>query len=96
MRIIAVVLVACALAERGDELRRDQPGVQAVPQAKACPVVRAAARFHRHHRAGRQLGQVVAEGITTQFQSLDDLPAVVGFADGKDLLCQIHADRFCG
>ena len=94
--IITVVLVARALAERGDELRSDEFWHQAVTLAQPSPVVRSAAGFHGHDAGRGQLGQVVAESIATQFQPSDDVPAVVGFADGKDLLCQIHADRFCG
>ena len=64
--------------------------------AQPRPVMRTAASFHGYDAGRWQLGQVVAESIATQFQPSDDVPAVVGFADGKDLLCQIHADRFCG
>ena len=53
-QLVSIVLAARALAEGSDELRGDDARLQAMFLATPCPMMRAAARLHRHHRPATQ------------------------------------------
>jgi len=70
------------------------PRLQAVSQTAPSPMVRSAARLHRHHRAGRLLGQPRTEGITAQIPPPQHPPGATHRARRKHALRQIHADSY--
>src|SRR5690606_35432399 len=68
--VVAIVLGSAALAKRRDELGSHQPRLQAIVLAATPPMVRAAARLHRHGRAGRDVRQPLLEGLSRSRRSL--------------------------
>ena len=92
--VVAVILAARALAVRRDELGGNDPRLQAVIQAATRPMVRPAARLHRHHRAGRQLGQPQGKRLAPQILPLQYMADAIDLAHRKQALRQIHANGY--
>jgi hypothetical protein len=78
----------------GVTMRRDQAWPQAEIQTPPYPMMRAAARFHRHHRAGRHLRQPQHKRLAAQILSTQHMTRRIHFAYRKHALRQIHATRY--
>src|SRR3546814_6705844 len=81
--IVAVVLCGPALAERRHELGGDQLRGQPIRLATPCPMMGAAAGFHRHDCPGGQLCQPVRQGDEAQVLALQVATARIPLTDQK-------------
>ena len=87
------VLAGLALyAIGGDEVGGNDAGIQAHGTQAARPVVRAGARFHGEHAAGRQLGAPGKKFVTAQCAAGDALASGIDGVNLKDTLGQIDPD----
>jgi hypothetical protein len=90
--IVAIVLATPTLANRRHELPGDHTRLQAQLKTATGPMVRTAARFHRHDRAGGQLRQPCRERLAPQLTTQQYTAVAIQHTNGKDELCEIHTD----
>lgn len=92
--IVGVILGDRVLAERAHELGRHQARNQAVFATTTRPVMRAAARFHRHHRTRRQLREIHGERITLELPPSHHPARRIYLANREHALCQVHTEGY--
>jgi len=92
--VVGIVLGDGVLAERAHELGRDQARNESVFATTPRPVMRAAARFHRHHRARRQLREIRGERIAPELTPPQHSPDAIHLAHREYALCQVHTEGY--
>jgi len=93
--VVGIVLGERILAERAHELGCHQARNKTVFATTASPVMRAAACFHGHHRARRQLGKPRGERVAPELTSAQHPSGVaLHLAHRESALCQVHTEGY--